>query len=157
MVQDWSTCPVGRGWGLVHLGLRMASETPNSSSRWLQGCYWGDIASIFTAEPSRRNRGNRHKLRQEMVRLEIGKSLSSLRTAQQWDRLPRGAVPYWSKKPPSTEVFKTQLDNALSNCRCDLRSVPAVNRRLDWRLPELPSHLSYCSALNHIPHILHVT
>jgi len=81
--------------------------------------------------PGRRKRDTGHVLRQEIFRLDIRKIFSSLRTAQHWDRLPREAAPHWSAKPPSSEVFKTQLDKVLSNWRSDLSSGPAVNRRLD--------------------------
>ena len=45
-----------------------------------------------------------------MFRLHMRSNVFTMKTAQQWDRLPREAL-----CSPSLEVFKTQLDKALSN------------------------------------------
>ncbi|KAK4828104.1 hypothetical protein QYF61_023466, partial [Mycteria americana] len=57
-----------------------------------------------------RTRNNCYELEKERFSLDIKKSFFSLRTAQQWDRLPREAV-----QSPDVEVFNTQWDKVLSN------------------------------------------
>ncbi|KAK4830994.1 hypothetical protein QYF61_014565 [Mycteria americana] len=81
---------------------------------------------------SGRVRVNRHKLKQEGFRLDVGRNFFSTRMVKQW--LPREAV-----RSPSLEVFKTHLDKA----RSDLTPDPALSRRLEWRFSEVPSSLNY--------------
>lgn len=55
-------------------------------------------------------RDNRHKLKPERVRLDISKTVSSMETVQQWSKSPTEVA-----QALSLEVFKTRLDEALSN------------------------------------------
>lgn len=52
-------------------------------------------------------RGNGYKSKQENFRMDI---FFTIRTVKQWNRLPQKIVQF-----PSSEVFKIQLDNDLSN------------------------------------------
>ena len=69
--------------------------------------------------------------------MDIRKSFFSLRTAQQWDRLPREAV-----QSPNVEVFKTQLDKALSN-QIRPQSCPCCEQEVGLETPELLSSWNY--------------
>lgn len=51
-----------------------------------------------------------HELKLEMLMLDMQKNFLTLRTAQQWDKLPRQAL-----KSPSVELFKIQQGKALSS------------------------------------------
>ena len=108
------------GWGQEHLLCEERLRDQGWFSlekRWLQRdliaaphCLHqsnrGEGPRLFTAMHSGRVRVNRHKLKQEGFRLDVGRSFFSTRTVKQW--LPREAV-----QSPSLEVFKTHLDKAL--------------------------------------------
>jgi len=57
-----------------------------------------------------RTRGNRSKLKEGRLRLDIRKKFFTMRVVKHWHRLPREAV-----DTPSLAVFKARLDGALSN------------------------------------------
>jgi len=77
----------------------------------------------------RRMRDNKLKHR---FKLAIKKNFFIQRTAKQWN-MPREAV-----QSLFLEGFKTQLDKALSNWGL-IPVDPALRRRLDYRLSEVPS------------------
>jgi len=61
-----------------------------------------------------------------------------MRTVKQWNRLPQKLVQF-----PSSEVFKIQLDNVLSNLAWpDLRAGSTSRRRWAEGSPEVPSNLN---------------
>lgn len=83
-----------------------------------------------------RDRDNGHKLRLEVSRLDVKSNVFPTRTACQWDRWLGEAV-----RSPFLGGFITNWTK-LRVTRSDLRVGPAVSRRLDYRLPEVHSHLN---------------
>lgn len=75
-----------------------------------------------------------HELKQERSWLDIKKNLFIMKTALE------GAAQEVVQSP-SLEIFKMQLDKALSNLFCTCIE-PTLSRRLDWRPPEVPIHLN---------------
>lgn len=66
-----------------------------------------------------------------------------MRTAECWDRLPRGVQ---SVQSPSLEAEKTQPDKAPRDL--GLRADPAFSRRLERRPPKVPLDMNYCVVPN---------
>lgn len=126
-LRDGGCSSLQRGWLWGHL---------TAPPQCLQGGYQGDRARLFTAVSVERKRDNGHKLRQQMFRLHMTSNVFTMKTAWQWHRLPREAV-----RSPSVELFRTQVDKALSShvwpqiwLYCEHES--------DKRSPEVHSHLS---------------
>ena len=71
-----------------------------------------DAANLFSAVPSSRTKVNGLKLEHRMFRMDMWKSLFTLRLTEHWNRLPREVV-----KSPSLEIFKTHLDALLCNLK----------------------------------------
>ncbi|PKU48616.1 hypothetical protein llap_1068 [Limosa lapponica baueri] len=78
--------------------------------QYLKGHYRRDREVFFIRECRDRTRRNGFKLEEGRFRLDIGKKFFTVRVVRHWNRLPREAV-----DAPSLEVFKTRLDEALSN------------------------------------------
>jgi len=75
--------------------------------KYLKGGCQEDGAKLFSAVPSDRTSGNRHKLKHRKFCLNMRKNFT-LRVTEHWHRLPRQVV-----ESPSLEKFKTRLDKVL--------------------------------------------
>lgn len=68
-----------------------------------------DGSQLFSVVPSNRTKGNRHKLEQRKLSLNIRKNFLALGVAEHWNKLPGEVV----ESP--LEIFKTYLDAFLCN------------------------------------------
>ena len=98
--------------------------------------------------PSDRTRGNRHKLEQRKLQLNIRKSFFPLRVTEPWPRLPREAV-----ESPSLEIFQTRLAAVL----CSLLWVTLLGQGVGLGDPQrslpTPAMLGFWDSMN--PERLH--
>lgn len=69
-----------------------------------------DRARCFSEVPSERRRGNGQKLKHKKYHLNIRRTFSFVRVAEDWARLSRQVL-----ESPSLVILRTQLDMALSN------------------------------------------
>jgi len=69
-----------------------------------------DAANLFSAVPSSRTKVNGLKLEHRMFRMDMWKSLFTLRLTEHWNRLPRNVVEF-----PSLQTLKTHLNSFLCN------------------------------------------
>jgi len=96
-------------WGLVSLKQGGLQGAPQQ----LPGLWGGDGEEgtrLFTEVHGARMGHNGQKLKQKRLRLDVRRTFFPTRTVEQWKRLPSEIVP-----SPSSEVFKLQLGQALSN------------------------------------------
>ena len=78
--------------------------------QYIRGAHQKYKERLFNKACSDRTRDNGFKLKESRFRLDTRKTFFRMRVARHWNRLPREAV-----DAPSLEVFKVQLDGALSN------------------------------------------
>jgi len=77
---------------------------------YLKGAYRKDGENIFSKACCDGSRSNDFKLRENRFRLDIRKTIFTMRVVKHWNRLPREPV-----VGPSLETFKAMLDGAPSN------------------------------------------
>jgi len=99
-----------RELGLFSLEKRRLWGDLIAAFQYLKGAYRMDGEGLFTRVCSDRTRGKGCKLKEGRFRLDIRKTLFTMRVVRPWSRLPREAV-----AAPSLEVLKARLDGALSN------------------------------------------
>jgi len=78
--------------------------------QYLKSSFKKDGAKLFSRACCDRTRGNGFKLEESRFRLNIRKTIFTVRVVKHWNRLPREVV-----NAPSLETFKVRLDGVLSN------------------------------------------
>uniref|UniRef100_A0A8D0DXF8 Reverse transcriptase domain-containing protein n=1 Tax=Salvator merianae TaxID=96440 RepID=A0A8D0DXF8_SALMN len=76
--------------------------------KYLKGCHSAEGSDLFSLAQGR-TRSNGMKLQGKRFRLDVRKNFMTVRTINQWNRLPQEVV-----SSPSMEVFKRRLDGHLS-------------------------------------------
>jgi len=99
-----------RQLGLFSLEKRMLQGHLLAAFQYLKGAYKKAGEGLFTGACRDRTWGNGFKLKEGRFRLAIGKKFFTVSVVRHKNRLPREAV-----DAPSLEVFKANLDKALSN------------------------------------------
>ncbi|PKU28255.1 hypothetical protein llap_21439 [Limosa lapponica baueri] len=99
-----------RELGLFSLEKRRLQGELIAAFQYLKGTYTKAGEGLFTRACSDRMRGNGFKPEEVRFRLDIRKKFFTVTEVRHWNRLPRELV-----DAPSLEVFKTRLDEALSN------------------------------------------
>jgi len=74
------------------------------------GVYKNDGVRLFSVVPSERTRSDAYKLKHKKFQINTQKNCFTVRVVKDRNRLAGGVV-----ESPSLEIFKSQLDNALSN------------------------------------------
>ncbi|PKU37788.1 hypothetical protein llap_11906 [Limosa lapponica baueri] len=98
--------------GLFNLEKRRLWGDLIAAFQYLKGVYRRDGEGLLMREYSDSTMGDGFELKEGRFRLDIRKKFFTLRSkvVRHWSRLPREVV-----DAPSLEVFKTRLDETLSN------------------------------------------
>ena len=99
-----------RELGMFSLEKRKLRGNLTAAFQYLKGAYRKDGEQLFTQADNDRKRGNGFKLKDGRFRLEVRRKFFTQRAVRHWNRLPTEVV-----DAPSLDVFKTRLDEALSN------------------------------------------
>ena len=99
-----------RELGLFSLEKRRLLGDLIAACQYLKGAYRKAGEELFMGACSNRTRRNGFKMAEGRFRLDTRKKFFTVRLVRHWNRLPSKAV-----NAPSLEVFKAELDGALSN------------------------------------------